>query len=102
MAQVVTFTYDGIGSEESLTGLADELGDEITVAALPGRGYTVTMWSDMSTLVDALLNVQTLVKTLPDPVGVAVVTEAEYERGSRTRRHCRRSCPRSRLPACWG
>lgn len=80
MSSVVTFTYAGATDEESLDRLASELPEDATVAALPGRGYTVTLWADTSSLADAVFSIETFVKGLGDPVAVESVSEAEYER----------------------
>lgn len=80
---VTTLTYDGSITEDTLVDLDEQLELHAgSVAALPGRGFTVTIWSDDQGLAKAASQATELMDCLVtgDMVGVETVTQVEYER----------------------
>lgn len=80
---VTTLTYDGEVDEEVLVQWAEEFEPhDGSVAALPGRGFTVTIWLDGGDLLKAAITARDLADSLVSGnlVTVETATAEEYER----------------------
>lgn len=86
-ATVVTLTYPDILDEDALVRIDQELeylGRDGSVAAIPGRGTTLTLWNDDAHDFDKALHVALEVgdnlRTFGPPVSAEILTEDEYVR----------------------
>ncbi len=80
---VVILTYHEPADQQRLVRYEDALADhEAFIAALPGRGFTVTMHIDGPDLVNATGVASAIARPVvpTEPVGVEVWSESEYER----------------------
>jgi hypothetical protein len=75
--QVVTLTYAGVPDEAMLDAYSEKL--DATVAAIPGQGFTVTLWEDGDVLT-AIQRATFLAGDVveADPVAVEAMGEDEY------------------------